>query len=202
MTVKIRLPWMSRADRNLWQSARTLADLGQRLAAWLEGDVKSWPGYQPGYGPDVETTELIPVLARLNRAGYLTDSSQPGFDATEGGHHWRQRAAVTGFIDDENLLEDLAAAAIDASLLVLIHRPAPSISPDGWTVTRLDGQPHTTFGDYVHPRDLRAMWPVISRQAFDAVARATQLTIIDPRWGSDDRLWQALDNAITQHAAA
>lgn len=202
MTVRIRLPWMSRRDRNLWRSARTLADLGQHLAAWLDGDIKSWPGYMPGYGPDPETAELIPVLARLNRAGFLTDSSQPGADETIDGHHWKQRAAVTGFIDDEDLLEDLSAAAIDAGLLVLIHRPAPSPTLHGYTVTRLDGQPHTTFGDYVTPRDLRGMWPVINRQAFDAVAHATQLTIVDPRWGSDDRLWRALDNAITQHTAA
>ncbi|MFD9223786.1 DUF6919 domain-containing protein [Streptomyces sp. NPDC060064] len=193
---------MSRADRKRWQSARTLADLGQLMAAWLEGDIKSWPGYQPNYGPDPETAELIPVLARLNRAGYLTDSSQPGADETIDGHHWKQRAAVTGLIDDEDLIEDLGAAAIDAGLLVLIHRPAPSLTLDGYTVTRLDGQPHTTFGDYVSTRDLRAMWPVINRQAVDAVAGAAQLTIIDPRWGSDDRLWRALDNAIDQLAAA
>ncbi|NUL14497.1 DUF6919 domain-containing protein [Streptomyces lunaelactis] len=200
--MKIRLPWMSRADRKRWQSARTLADLGQHLAAWLEGDIKSWPGYQPNYGPDVETAELIPVLARLNRAGYITDSSQPGIDETEAGHHWRQRAAVTGFIDDEDLLEDLSAAAIDAGLLVLIHRPEPSITLDGYRVTRLDGQPHTVFGGYVSLRDLRCMWPVINRQAFGALAGAAQLTIVDPRWGSDDRLWRALDNAITHPAAA
>lgn len=75
--MKIRLPWMSTADRRLWRSADSLQDLGDRVALWLTGAIASQAGYQPRYGPDPETAHLVPVLARLNRAGYVTDCSSP-----------------------------------------------------------------------------------------------------------------------------
>ncbi|ASR39866.1 hypothetical protein BAY61_31770 (plasmid) [Prauserella marina] len=68
---------MSRADAERWYAARSLTDLGQLTAAWLEGELESQPGYVPGNGPDEETNELVPILAAVNRAGYLTMCSQP-----------------------------------------------------------------------------------------------------------------------------
>jgi hypothetical protein len=70
---------MPRATRQRWQEASTLRELGELTALWLEGKLDSQPGYVPRVGPDKETTELVAVLARLNRIGYLTDSSQPGW---------------------------------------------------------------------------------------------------------------------------
>ncbi|GAA3372255.1 hypothetical protein GCM10017744_103040 [Streptomyces antimycoticus] len=49
------LPWMSRADRRRWKSARTVLDLGWLMARWLEGEIASRPGYQPRFGPDKES---------------------------------------------------------------------------------------------------------------------------------------------------
>ena len=69
---------MSTADRQAWEAARTLADLGELTAQWLEGAIASQPAYTPGCGPDPETAPLIPVLACCNRAGYVTNGSQPG----------------------------------------------------------------------------------------------------------------------------
>ena len=62
-------------DAALWMEARTLADLGELMAQWLEGRIR----YQPGYGgpPDPETTDLIADLAALNRAGSLPRSHSP-----------------------------------------------------------------------------------------------------------------------------
>ncbi|GGZ19658.1 DUF6919 domain-containing protein [Streptomyces nitrosporeus] len=42
--MKLRIPWMSRADRRRWRSARTVADLGELMALWLEGEIASRPG--------------------------------------------------------------------------------------------------------------------------------------------------------------
>ncbi len=35
---------MNRADRKAWRSARTLADLGELTARWIEGDLGEHPG--------------------------------------------------------------------------------------------------------------------------------------------------------------
>jgi hypothetical protein len=67
---------MSPEDEALWRSARTLADLGELTARWIEGAIASQPGY---FGAaDLESDDLVPVLAAVNRAGFRTDTSQPG----------------------------------------------------------------------------------------------------------------------------
>ena len=96
-------------DRVTWARARTLQDVADRTAQWLEGKLGSQPNYQPNCGPDDETAQLIPTLARANRAGYLTTCSQPGHAATPGFDHalWRQRPAVDGFVHPGSLLDAL-----------------------------------------------------------------------------------------------
>ncbi|MFI5068205.1 MAG: DUF6919 domain-containing protein, partial [Streptosporangiales bacterium] len=91
---------MNRADRKRWASARTLADLGALAALWLEEGIMSQPGYAAGCGPDEETRPLVPVLAACNRAGFVTNCSQPGY---WGDGTWDQRAAVEGFATPEVL---------------------------------------------------------------------------------------------------
>ncbi|MFE2693644.1 DUF6919 domain-containing protein [Streptomyces mirabilis] len=115
--MSIRLPWMNRTDSKAWCSARTTSDLGQLTARWLEGDLASQPGYMPNHGPDPETEPLIPVLAAANRAGFVTNASQPGDDDHTHGTHWQQRAAVTGFITDTALLGNLTDRQRDTDLL-------------------------------------------------------------------------------------
>lgn len=65
-----------------WEQATTLHDLARLTADWLEGS----PGEHPnGYDrPDDETESLIPTLARVNRAGFLTVNSQPGHEPKVG----------------------------------------------------------------------------------------------------------------------
>lgn len=82
-------------DAALWRTARTLLDLGEPMARWLEGVIT----YQPGHGGDghgPETDPLVAVLAAVNRVGYVTTFSQPG----EIVGDWYQRAAVDGFCDE------------------------------------------------------------------------------------------------------
>ncbi|WP_069874514.1 ATP-binding protein [Streptomyces malaysiensis] len=193
--MRIRLPWMSRADRARWRSARSLADLGQLVAAWLEGDIASQPGYAPNYGPDPETAHLIDILAAVNRAGYVTDCSQPGLV----DEHWEQRAGVTGLVKNPVLLRNLVDAAEEAGLLISLHDEAlPGEHPDGFTVTRVDGEPYTGFGAHISYRDLQTIWPqhIIGTDSFSEVITAWQVTIVDPEYGRDNRLWAALARAI------
>ena len=115
---------MSTADRRAWEAARTLADLGELTAQWLEGAIASQPAYTPGCGPDPETAPLIPVLACCNRAGYVTNGSQPGEAGTGyDGAWWEQRAAVEGFASPA-VAERIWEAAEPAGLTVIAHAPA------------------------------------------------------------------------------
>ena len=185
----------TRAARKRWAEARTLPELADLMALWLEGELPLWPGY--GDGAADETTELIPVLARANRAGFLTDQSQPGVDGPGfDGLRWQQRAAVSGFVGDEQLLARIRRVGEAAGVTVLISHPWLLPQGRGITATLRGGQPYTTFGEYMPPRVLRQIWTGISRQAIAEVADAWQVTVIDPEYGRNDRLWMALEEAI------
>ena len=112
----------SKSDLAAWGSARTLADLGELTARWIEGTIASQPGY---CGPsDIEDPALVPLLAALNRAGFVTTGSQagesgPGYD----GAHWQQRAAVEGFAGPA-MTSALIGAASDTGLTIVVHDPA------------------------------------------------------------------------------
>lgn len=119
----MKLPWMSKADRRRWESARTLGDLGELMALWLEGKLGSRPGYGARFGPDEETAALVPVLAACCRAGFVTEQSQPGEDDIAfDGRPWVQRAAVSGFISDSRLLGRMRAVVEGVGLQVIADR--------------------------------------------------------------------------------
>lgn len=188
-------------DRRRWKTARAFTDLCELMALWTEGEIRTWPGHDGG--PDPETADLIPTLAACNRGGYLTTQSQPadsglGFD----GLLWEQRAAVEGYIANEHLLTRLRGAAVSAGLTVVIHGGDGRFATGpkkGITATRRDGQDYTTFGMRLGRRHHSSQWPVISRDTFREVTAAWQVTIIDPMWGRDDRLWPVLDRICRGH---
>jgi hypothetical protein len=184
---------VNRADRKAWASARTLADLGELTAQWLEGRIKSQPGYADGCGPDEETAELIPVLAACNRAGFVTDASQPGMALTAEG--WDQRAAVQGFASPQTAdrLRDVLGArrsgfifqAETASLRMSWKTAIP--------VTRWNGDTYTRFGTRLSRRFLRDDWEGYGcTGAVSELCEALQVTIVDQAWGRDSALWPAL----------
>jgi hypothetical protein len=180
------------SDRRRWASAQTLPELAELMALWLEGELSMWPGY--GAGADEETTLMSPTLAAANRAGFLTDQSQPGYIGPGfDGLMWEQRAAVSGLVGDERLLTRLRRAGEAAGLLVLISHPRLLPAGRGAVCTLRGGQPYTTFGEYMPPRVLRGVWRGIDRQAFVAIADAWQVCLIDPEIGRNDRLWPLLD---------
>ena len=190
-----------RADRRRWAAARSLPELCDLMARWLEGELSMWPGYDDGAAE--ETAALIPVLARANRAGFLTDQSQPGCDGPGfDGLRWQQRAAASGLVGDELLLSRIRKAGEDAGLIVLIAHPWLLPQGQGYTATLRGGRPYTEFGAYLSPRILRQVWQGVSRQAMAEIADAWQVTVIDPEFGPGDRLWTALDEAIGLHAKA
>ncbi|WP_374778708.1 hypothetical protein OG756_42150 (plasmid) [Streptomyces sp. NBC_01310] len=193
---------MSRADKQRWRSADNLQELGHLVASWLIGDLASLVGYQPNCGPDEETQHLIPVLVAVNRLGFVTDSSQPGESGFGvDGQWWEQRAAVSGLVDDPELRDRLVAAAEVAGLTVVQHDMTPRRHAEGFPVTRCTGTVHTRFGRFLPVRDLRTVWQpeIIGRRVFDKVAAAWQLTLVDPEWGRDDVLWEALAEVVRRY---
>lgn len=199
---------MSFADRRRWRSARTAADLGELTAQWLEGKIASRPGYAPGYGPDAETTEsrgLVRVLAACNRAGFVTEASQPGTQQVGAdGAWWTQCASVTGFVSRESVLDTLHCIAGLYGLQLVVHGPGDTTPAfkDGITVTERDGQPWTTFGARLTARDIRRIWRGAGHQAVTEVEHAWQVTLAHPYAGNYDTLFSALLEAFRDPATA
>ena len=194
---------VTKADRQAWASARTLADLGELTAQWVEGRIGSQPGY---YGrSDIEDPAMIPVLAGLNRAGFVTTCSQAG----HAGAAWEQCAAVEGFAGFPVAMV-LQHAAREADLDVVAHSP---VRLPRWRysyreaviVTRRNGRPYTDFGCRLprrHIRDSHLGYGACHRDAVAALEAAWQVTVIDPEWGRNDLLWDVLDAALAGNGVA
>jgi Domain of unknown function (DUF6919) len=180
----------------IWRDARSIGDLGGAMAGWLEGRIDSWPGCSTG--PDDETLPLVPVLARLNRRGFVTTLSQPGDGgAMADGRPWVQRAAVEGYIAaGDPLLNRVIRAARAAGLIVTAYGAGRAVGPSrGLVATRRGTETGLTLGG--RPRGLRHAPELsgVGRQARRQLAReGVALAVIDPVWGRDDVLWDLLDD--------
>jgi hypothetical protein len=195
---------MSRADADRWAEPSTLDELGEMTAQWLEGRIASQPAYAPGCGPDEETAHLVPVLAAVNRAGYLTDQSQPGVPPEPGydGAIWCQRAVVSGFASED--VAHRIVTACSAAGMILHVRTATSgrRRGQGTPVTTRAERPCTGFGHRQLPKDIAFLYEACSDEAVDVLVAAYQVTVIDPEWGRDDVLWPLLYEAVTGRAYA
>jgi len=167
--------WMEEAVSRAWSGARNLADLGELTAQYLEGRLSQSPTEMAA--PAAETTELISLLTRVNRAGFVTRQSQPG--RADAGDGRQQRASVSGFADDEGFARLMTAAA-EASLIVTAARA-------GETDTGLTGGARSCqslqadYGQACHP------------DAVTAICRAWQVTLTDSQRGRNDQLWPVLE---------
>lgn len=192
-----------RRERALWARAVSLADLGGLTARWLEGSLTAQPPLDTApYRPDEETHDLVPALAAACRAGYVTCTSQPGHGPETGwdGALYRQRAAVSGLVDDPVLLRELRLAATRAGLLALVRRadgPGARIP-----VTVRDAAPVTWAGEAEPAAYLSVLWHGCSPAALAAVTAATHLTLIDPDYAPRQRLWNVLAGVAHEHTEA
>ncbi len=186
------------AARLAWQRARSLAELGELTAAWLEGTLAAHPGYRGR--PDPETHELAPVLAAANRAGYVTICSQPGTGAP--GLHRRQRAGVEGLAPSP-VAARLLTAATDAGLVAIARGPARRRRGDATgtvAVTLFGDHVVTDFGAHLSRRALGRIFAGCHPSALAAAGDAWQLTLVDPAWGRNDRLWPVLEDVLAAPA--
>lgn len=176
-----------------WRDARTIADVGQVMARWLTGEVRGWSGHADGV--DDETRPLLPVLVTLNRAGFVTTNSQPGYDGPGyDGARWRQKAWVEGVIDDRSpVLDRVVRAAQAAGMTVLRGSRHPGVTP----LTDRNGELTAALGGRLPRNQLAREWSCLHRHAIRELRdHGVRINILDPTWGRDDRLWPALTNAI------
>ncbi len=106
-----------REARELWLTARTLADACALTAAWMEGVIAFNPG-SVGGPIDKETAPIAHQLATINRIGLWTQESQPGEDHPD----WRQRAFVHGLCE-ETTAEKLEQLSNRSDLVTLSFWP-------------------------------------------------------------------------------
>ncbi len=189
-------------ERRRWARAHTLDDLDELTAQWLEGRIKSQPGYCGPVDVDRDLAPDLPdTLIRLNRAGLVTIGSQAGWDGTDRcGRGFRSAAAVEGFASPSTA-EALGRALHGSEYRILTHSAAAigwRRAKDGMTVSYLDGRPYTIFGRQLHRRSIATrIYPGCHRDAIDAVSAAGQIVIYDPAIGRNT-LWVALNAAVHQ----
>jgi hypothetical protein len=179
-------------DARYWADARTLRDLGELTARWLEGAIDYQPAWEAAR-PDAETEALVPVLAALNRGGLVTHFSQPGRTTRPDG---MQRAVVSGFCA-EDLVGLLQDATLATDLVLLAYPPGGGLDGLQIPVGTSKGSACTWAGAEVGPERIAEYYgPDCHPDALAALRGAWQTTLIDPHWGRDDLLWDRLLAAV------
>jgi hypothetical protein len=188
---------MSPEDSERWYAARTLGDLGELTAQWLEGHLEETPTHLAP--PDPETGPLLTLLAAVNRAGFVTHQSQPGIPRDERGS--AQRASVSGYADG-GAFARLMSAAAGADLIITAARASiPESFGPLFAITIDEGEEFTWDGIALNRAAMESDYEgTCHPAAIEALCRAWQVTIIDPQWGRDDRLWTVLEAFATAGA--
>ena len=181
---------MNRADRRLWASARTLDDLCELTAMWLEGELEQTPGH---LGPPCpETAEITAELVAACRAGFLTWDSQPGRPRTPDNSC--QYAAVTGFVTESRIAAVRAALDIPGLNFTQLKSARRRTSYGSAIAITFDrGEAFTSYGHRISRKDIRWEFGTCHRAAVTEVCEAWQVTVIDEVAGRSDRLWPALE---------
>lgn len=176
-----------------WSEARTLADAGILTADWLEGRLEG--DHPNGYDrPDEETLPLVPTLAAINRAGFLTLNSQPACREVVDGEVWEELAWVDGLVDDERLLGRLALEAWRFDLHVVVHCGPGRDFGLAYPVTSVDGVPVTWVGGRVGYDDVAFVFEGCHGDVVKAAVCAWQVTLVDSNVFGGGRLWRLLDS--------
>lgn len=174
-----------RVARAGWPAAESLDDLGQLMAAWLEGSIDRWPGY---YGPpDEETRPFLAELAAACRAGYVTVQSQAGTAFHyESGLPVRDHAVVQGF----------ATPTLAATIGRRCEQAGLTVHVNGLATSRRWARRHAAPWElHLTPAEIDLMFTGCSWAALAALTAATQVTVLDPIRGRDV-LWPILADAV------
>ena len=174
--------------RRKWKEAQSFHELCSLTAAFIDGQLPYMPEWG-GSSVDAETSPLVPYLAALNRAGFLTTTSQPGEDFPK----WKQRAFVDGFalepvarrIARLSLYSDLHIVVSPPGFEVGFHTPVilRDFQPHGWAGF-CRGTPDDEFGEDCSPA------------ARIALQKAWCVSVVDLAWGREEHLWKELTREL------
>jgi hypothetical protein len=157
----------SRRDRARWRNAQTMADLGELVIAWLNGEIKQTPGHLGP--PDPETIPLIRPLTAANRAGFVTDNSQ--LAERRGAEAWE--AWVEGFVTEATYW---VSPLQMTGCLGAIHQCGK-----------------TRPWEQCPGQEARIWWRMACPAVAGQLADARWVMIGDPEPGCNDRLWPVLE---------
>lgn len=174
-----------------WSACRTLAELGEVTARWLQGELRYFPGHNdPTEPPLDETKDLISDLVALNRAGYVTTNSQPGQSMTRDGN--AQRAFVRGYCTEETFKR--IDAAIYGTELVALPRPPGMYHLCPVPITTVGGKNFTWGGmSSGEPEAIaREFGGALSESMLQVLTSCWLVDVLDPVWGRTHLLWSKL----------
>ncbi|MFI6857905.1 DUF6919 domain-containing protein [Streptomyces sp. NPDC050416] len=107
---------------------------------------------------------------------------------------------VSGFVADPALARALCARAAEAGLVLRAYRPGSRLDENGERnavdVTTWGSRVNTGMGNWVPARAVRRILPGCDRLAVREVARAWQVTLIDPVWGRNTVLWPVFGEVL------
>ena len=185
----------AQAGLALWQQASSFQELCELMACFVEGTCKYSPGYT-AEDLDEESEPLVEYLAALNRAGFLTECSQPGLDVG----HSKQRAFVTGFAF-EAVAVQIEKLSLTTDLYVCVSRPG-YINGCRMPVTLDMFKAFTWAGDNPIDEETGSFLELVHFEAdcgplaFHELLQACYISVIDLCWGREDYLWQELAKAL------
>lgn len=186
------------ADRPRWAAAEDLPDVAELTAQWLEGTIRSQPGY---YGQvDVDEQDapgLTAALITCNRAGFPTRDSQAGCAGqTTSYGHWVQLAAVTGFADCDVADRVHAAVKADGRFRMIPDFDLDDDLNDGVVITWCDGRPYTRYARLCDEGTIRnEFYDGVSDAAVRDILWSLEVTVYDPVPGRND-LWAFLGQTL------
>lgn len=177
---------MSEFERaqDLWAAAGGFKDLCELTARFVEGRLS----YSPAYGAetvDEETEPLVPYLAALNRAGFMTMNSQPGEDSPE----WKQRAFVDGYAL-EHVAKRIARMSLYTDLHIVVAPPGSDVGYHTPVIVR-DFMPHGWSG-FSSVGEIEFFAEDCGPLAMRELRTAWSISVIDLDWGRADHLWSNL----------
>jgi hypothetical protein len=177
----------------LWKNAKTLSEIGELTARWIEGTLPFHPCY--GENPDEETDSIQKHLINFNRNGLVTTFSQPAESLNEEGY--AQRAALEGFTE-EDTAKKIAALGLYTDLLVFVYPPEVK-----WgyqiPISLQEFRPFTWVGPrWEFEEGLGCFTEYCSEEAMKSLKASWQVVVIDLQWGREDHLWQLVNTALTE----
>ncbi len=170
--------------RSSWKRAQSFPELCELGARFIEGRERIFPGWGAPQ-LDAESLPLVPVLAELNRAGFLTLASQPG--TLLGVDGCEQRAFASGFCRaaDARRLRRVGARCFRCG----------DRSRAGVAVTRKAGRARVLAGHNAFASELELFRGAVGEQALAQLAECVYWCAWDPVWGREEVLWQKLERA-------